>query len=469
MRVALRIPQLSSPIALALWLLLPGCLPGERANDPLPDVVADVAKADAGKSDAPGDAAKADGGTDDVADAADDATGTAQDATETEDIEAKGCLSTDDCKALPTLPCQATPTCNVGTGLCESPALAEKAPCNSDACFTGQTCDATGACVGGTVRNCDDKTECTVDLCSGGVCTHVPALVACNDLHDCTLNDHCENGGCVGTPLNCDDANPCTTDSCHEGDPSLGVMNLCQNIGFGYDPLKPVSCVGNKPGYLPFCDFSACGALKPCDDKNECTIDSNDPNGDCAYAFAGNSSCNAKDKCAPGTCQMVKGAGGVDLPACVTKAQCATTKICMTETCNPGTGACSSPTPLPAGTACGDLCTANATCDGTVKPKCNGTPLVCNDGNPCTDDSCAPATGCSAAPNSKTCNDGNACTISDACAGGLCGGATVVVDDANACTVDACDKIGGVTHKPVSDGQVCGTNSTCSKGICVAK
>jgi subtilisin-like proprotein convertase family protein len=44
----------------------------------------------------------------------------------------------------------------------------------------------------------------------------------------------------------------------------------------------------------------------------------------------------------------------------------------------------------------------------------------CGDGNPCTDDSCDPQTGCVFVNNTTPCDDGNVCTPGDACAGGAC-------------------------------------------------
>jgi hypothetical protein len=51
---------------------------------------------------------------------------------------------------------------------------------------------------------------------------------------------------------------------------------------------------------------------------------------------------------------------------------------------------------------------------------CTHTPVVCDDGNPCTDDACDPVVGCVFTPdNTNTCSDGNACT-NDVCQGGAC-------------------------------------------------
>jgi hypothetical protein len=57
----------------------------------------------------------------------------------------------------------------------------------------------------------------------------------------------------------------------------------------------------------------------------------------------------------------------------------------------------------------------------------------CDDGNPCTDDSCLPSAGCVNAFNTDPCDDGVACTDVDACVFGVCMG----TDTLNVCP--ACD------------------------------
>lgn len=72
------------------------------------------------------------------------------------------------------------------------------------------------------------------------------------------------------------------------------------------------------------------------------------------------------------------------------------------------------------GTPCddGSVCTEADVCrgDGT----CGGTPIQCNDGNPCTDDACDPAGGCTFTDNTAACDDGFWCNGPDRCSEGLC-------------------------------------------------
>ena len=104
-------------------------------------------------------------------------------------------------------------------------------------------------------------------------------------------------------------------------------------------------------------------------------------------------------------------------------------------------------------------CTDNDMCSGEercVDMKCvAGTPLECDDGNVCTDDSCDPQGGCLYVNNTSACEDGNACTEGDQCANGVCEeGTSLSCDDSNLCTTDTCDQESGCIHDPVP-GCVC--------------
>lgn len=80
--------------------------------------------------------------------------------------------------------------------------------------------------------------------------------------------------------------------------------------------------------------------------------------------------------------------------------------------------------PVPDGTPCsdGDVCNGEERCtDGACLP---GLPLICDDGNPCTDDGCEDS-ACVFVNNASACDDGDTCTTADICTGGRCvGGVT---------------------------------------------
>ena len=86
----------------------------------------------------------------------------------------------------------------------------------------------------------------------------------------------------------------------------------------------------------------------------------------------------------------------------------------------------------------------------------------CNDGNPCTDDSC---TGGSCAytdtDNGTTCNDGSFCTVGDVCVDGECTGTARDCDDGDFCTgAETCDE---VSDECVSSGDPCEEGQECSE------
>ncbi len=117
----------------------------------------------------------------------------------------------------------------------------------------------------------------------------------------------------------------------------------------------------------------------------------------------------------------------------------------------------------------GNACTTGDVCSGG---QCGGgAPLSCDDGNPCTDDGCNPGAGCTHAPNAVPCDDGDACTLGDHCAGGACaGGGGLVCDDGNPCTDDGCLPASGCAFEPntqpCDDGDPCSVGDACAGGLC---
>ena len=107
-------------------------------------------------------------------------------------------------------------------------------------------------------------------------------------------------------------------------------------------------------------------------------------------------------------------------------------------------------------------------CDGTVD---NGGDALCDDGNPCTDDLCGGAAGCSYTSDTDPCDDDNACTTNDTCGAGSChGGPALDCVDGNVCTDDSCNPETGCAHidntLPCDDNSACTRNDTCGGGHC---
>jgi len=297
---------------------------------------------------------------------------------------------------------------------------------------------------------CDDGNPCTVDKCTGseGCVNEVLESGSCSDGNPCTVADHCVAGVCTGDPVECDDQNPCT-------------QNVCTDKGGCEYPPQPGSCDDSDPCTVgdQCADGTCAGTPVSCD----CQDDS-----DCAVLEDGDL-CNGTLVCdkegLPFKCQ-VKPGSVVECPEAT-----GIGAICLAPSCEPATGQCGF-APAHEGLVCddGDLCSAGSTC---AAGKCDGgTPVNCNDGNPCTDDSCDPKQGCIYTHNNAPCSDGSACTAGDVCANGQCaGGKLVDCNDANPCTDDSCDPAQGCVHPannaPCTDGNACSQGDQCSGSQCI--
>ena len=130
---------------------------------------------------------------------------------------------------------------------------------------------------------------------------------------------------------------------------------------------------------------------------------------------------------------------------------------------------------VPNSAACddGSVCTANDRC---VDGRCTaGGPMNCDDGNPCTDDFCNQSTGCYSENHTRGCEDGNFCTDGDVCRNGTCtSGPIKNCNDDNPCTIDSCQANTGciyngssLTGTPCDDGDPCQLGDSCGNGVCV--
>ncbi len=449
------------------------CLPGKRDNAPpanAADGVAgdgvnpDAVAGDGGVDGAGQDAASHDGVVGDASldTSADDA------ATDTQTIDAgpvqlpKGCTRDADCDVPGVGQC-AVATCDLGSGLCELSDVAKGTPCSlPDVCVTQTTCDG-GACTGADT-NCDDGNSCTTDLCFAFEgCVHKAAMKICNDGDPCTLADACTQSTCVGIVRDCTALNPClagfcntATGDCGLGDATAGTSCDDNNVCTASDGCDGKgNCVG-----------TALNPAKDCDDKNPCTQDICDPAkpGGCDHiAVAGPQSCDG-DPCTDDACNAGK---------CVsTKVDCDDFKPCTQDACKAaanGTDPECSYVKLNKGD-CADSepCAEEATCvDGACKVS---KPKVCDDGNPCTKDSCLDkAGGCLYLDQLGPCNDGSGCTTEDTCKAGKCAGKLKDCADGDACTLDKCDPVTAKCENPLApEGYVCGTDKVCKLGSCKA-
>ena len=321
--------------------------------------------------------------------------------------------------------------CQPDTGECAEGPVEDGEPCDDGLeCTVDDQC-VDGGCVGELLA-CDDGNPCTDDLCDAEAgCVNEPADNDCDDGNACTSPDYCLDGVCVGDTLDCEDGNPCTANSCL---PASG----CQS-----EVLEGPCDDGDECTTNDTCVGAVCsGEPQVCeDDGNFCTNDLCDPDVGCVFdpndlpCDDGNP-CTTGDTCANGEC----------LPG-DTLFECNDNDECTTDSCDVDSGDCFH---LPNSQPCddGDPCTTVDQCaNGDCAP---GPQVDCDDGNPCTTDSCDAQGACKSAPASSACEDGNLCTLNDMCLGGACQpGIPVICDDGKVCTDDSCDEQDGCLFEAI--------------------
>ena len=275
----------------------------------------------------------------------------------------------------------------------------------------------------------------------------------------------CEDGDACTESDTCDGAGVCTTGSPLVCDDANACTNDSCDSGSGcvFTPNTDPCDDGDLCTTGDVCGAGVCQPGSPvvCDDANVCTDDACVPaTGACGFT-PNTDPCDDGNLCTTGdVCAAGVCTAGSPLV-------CDDANACTDDSCNPGSGCVFAPNtdPCDDGNACttGDVCGA-----GACQP---GGPLVCDDANACTDDSCIPATGCDFAPNTDPCDDGNACTTGDVCGSGACQpGGPLVCDDANACTDDSCIPATGCDFAPntdpCDDGDACTQVDVCGGGVC---
>jgi len=318
---------------------------------------------------------------------------------------------------------------------------------DGDPCTAADMCHQ-GICVGDPVV-CEDGNPCTDDSCTEvGGCEHVPNFVPCDDEDPCTLGDQCGSGVCAGVPVACDCQQDKDCKALEDGNLCNGTLT-CDVSEVPYqcavDPDSVVTCPAPEGPDAPCltpdcspatgkCSFVAAKNGTPCDDEDPCSV---------------------KDVCLSGKCHP-----GVDV-------NCNDGNPCTDDLCVPGKGCQYVPNQAPCED--GSVCTLNDLCgSGKCQPV---KPLSCDDGNPCSDDSCDPLAGCSHKANQAPCDDDNPCTVGDQCEGFLCvAKGTESCNDSNLCTTDWCDPATGCHHEPnlipCDDGDACTAGDKCADGQC---
>jgi len=333
-------------------------------------------------------------------------------------------------------------------------------------------------CVAG-LDPCDDGLNCTLDACDEiNGCTNAPDDSRCSDGNVCNGIEICDAAvGCLpGTPLDCDDTIPCTSEEC---DPVTGCLftpdhAACDDFIFCNGPEECSTAFGCVPGLPPTCDPATplCSTLV--DRCVECELDSDcgsviatvggaycDPVTFTCVACLENShcddglACNGLETCQANTC--ISG-----MPV-----DCDDSFACTTDTCVEPGGSCLH-TPVDSICDNGDVCDGQERCDLSVGCV-PGTALNCIDGVSCTDDSCDAQTGCVNTPNDAHCDNSVACDGVETCDATLdcLPGTPMDCDDGIPCTGDSCTETGGGTcvHTPddaaCDDGVFCNGTEAC--------
>lgn len=331
--------------------------------------------------------------------------------------------------------------------------LPDESPCDDlNACTIDERCLG-GRCAPRAAASCDDDNPCTDDTCRPDVgCVSFANLALCDDGDPCTTRDRCAAGLCRPGVFACDDGNACTRDTCASDGTCSHTADDTLSCDDGSACTAGDRCEGGlcRPGPDDGCaSTSACTTARCGDDGKTCLFTNLD-----GLSCDDGDACTAGDQCQGGVCRS-----GLAI-------RCGWDSECALFRCDRRDG-CLLETPLAAGRTCSDddRCTTGDRCDGAgfCVPEA---PAACDDGNPCTEDSCDATWGCSYVSTNGPCDDESLCTTNDACQFGQCRGTAITCNDQNACTADSCDPLVGCQFLPVvcDDGNPC-TADACSPGL----
>ncbi len=299
---------------------------------------------------------------------------------------------------------------------------------------------------------------CVKDLCAGPTCVGGKAFACKVDGSGFESGKLCDDGDVCTEGDGCGGGLcvPGPVKVCDDGNPSTD--DACDKAEGCTTSTNVAACSDNDPCTIDdLCADDACkGKAKSCDDVNPCTIDTCEAStGACTFQQA-TGPCSDGDACSKDdVCDAGKCKSGP-------KVECDDGSPCTTDSCDKVVGC--KWVSLTGGCNDGSDCTTNDTCkDG----KCIGVGKQCVDGNPCTDDTCLVG-DCIFKPNTKTCDDGDPCSTGGACLTGKCTGKVTKCDDANPCTTDTC-KSGGCAFapntEPCNDTDACTEQDTLQGGL----
>ena len=302
-----------------------------------------------------------------------------------------------------------------------------------------------------------DTTSDTTGSDGGG--TTAKACSACDQDADCGDNARCvelvDGKHCLPS---CDTDEPCETIGSFAGyfactDPDGNGKVCAPTPGLDPQPWAKGACgCPGLPAAVESCnslDDDCDGAIDEgfcSDDGNPCTVSACDAKTSNCKTTQVTGPCDDGDACTTGELCKNNACGSGKLLSCPDDGN-----PCTAEACDKAVGCASTPADGKACVVDGGTCQEGVCEAGSCSAGAAGS---CDDGNPCTADSCDKANGaCKHAPssNGNACEDGSACTENDACNSGKCVGKALDCQDGNPCTKDACDNVAGCSHSD-SDG-----------------
>ncbi len=281
--------------------------------------------------------------------------------------------------------------------------LVRSTPCGDGVFDSGEACDD-----GNLIAGDGCTPACAVEQC--WTCSGAPS--ACSPLSNGTA---CDDG------LYCNGVETCVAGVCqHPGDPCAGgpaCQTACNETA--NDCLNP--------------------AASPCPpDANPCTDDVCNGSGSCTHPAntapcSDGNACTVGDVCSGGICQA-----GPPL-ACDDGLFCNGVETCFAGNCQ------HSGNPCAGGIPCHNGC--NEAADNCLNPAGSPCPI---DANLCTADVCDGNGMCTHPATTEPCDDNDACTTGDTCSGGVCqSGPPTNCNDGSPCTQDSCDSISGCLNAAV--------------------
>ena len=319
------------------------------------------------------------------------------------------------------LTCENINECDLGTDSCDENAACKdekgtySCECNSGFSGDGFTCKDVDECFSGT-DNCGEKATC-VNTLGSFTCECDPGYegdgITCENINECEPTP-------IVVQLCVTEANLCTDETCIAAVNSLD--SFCTET---YWDNSCASCAQGGPGFEGL-DCSSVGdacqevvSISPCSNNGQCTDTEGSYECTCNEGFVGDGVfCENINECESGATKCDEYANCVDTVGGY-DCSCAAGYSGDGLTCcedGDGDGVCTDVDNCPTiangeqedsdGDEQGDLCECSEE-------------VTCDDDNPCTDDSCDPASGCVHIPNDEPCDDDNVCT-STTCFEGTC-------------------------------------------------